>query len=88
MTFALFSASFIIIALWIINSEFLCWENSLLKNEVPSNMLKQTLWNFFEKSPYSGKENYEIIKIFGGFGQILSFLLLKLLYLIVRFPNM
>ncbi len=88
MTFALFSVSFIIIALWIINSEFFCCENSLIKKEVPSNMLKQTLWNFFEKSPYSGKENYEIIKIFGGFGQILSFLLLKLLYLIVRFPNM
>jgi hypothetical protein len=44
MTFPLFSVSFIIIALRIINIEFLCGENSLLKKEVPSNMLKGTLW--------------------------------------------
>jgi ankyrin repeat protein len=37
---------------------------------------------------YFGKENYVIIKIFGGFGQIFSFLLLKLLYLVIRLPNM
>jgi hypothetical protein len=73
MTFALFSVSFIIIALWIINSEFFCWENSLLKKEVPSNMLKGTLWKIIKKSPNFGKENYEIMKIFGGFGQIFSF---------------
>jgi hypothetical protein len=57
MTFALFSVSFIIIALWIINNEFFCWENSLLKKEVPSNMLKGTLWKIIEKSPYFGKDN-------------------------------
>ncbi len=68
MTFALFSVSFIIIALRIINSEFFCWENSLLKKEVPSNMLKGTLWKIFEKSPNFGKGNYEIMKIFGEFG--------------------
>jgi hypothetical protein len=60
----------------------------LLKKEVPSNMLKGTLWKIFEKSPYFWKENYEIMKIFGGFGQIFSFLLLKLSYLVIRFPNM
>jgi hypothetical protein len=60
----------------------------LLKKEVPNNMLEGTLWKFFEKSPYFGKENYEIMKIFGGFGQIFSFLLLKLSYVVIRFPNM
>jgi hypothetical protein len=51
-------------------------------------MLKGTLPKKFEKSPYFGKENYEIVKIFGGFGQIFSFLLLKLSYLVIRFPKM
>jgi len=60
----------------------------LLKREVPSNMLKGTLWKISQKSPYFGKENYEIMKIFGGFGQIFSFLLLKFSYLVIRFPNM
>jgi hypothetical protein len=45
----------------------------LLKKEAPSNMLKGTLWKIIKKSPYFGKENYEIMKNFGGFGQILAF---------------
>jgi hypothetical protein len=59
----------------------------LIEKEVPSNMLKGTLWKIFEKSPYFGKEKYEIMMIFGGFGQIFSFLLLKLSYLVIRFAN-
>ncbi len=87
MTFALLLVSFIIIALWIINSEFFCWENSLLKKKVPSNMLKGTLWKISQKSPYFGKETYEIIKIFERCGHSFSFLLLKLSYLAIRFPK-
>jgi len=44
---------------------------------------------FFEKIPKKSshfeKESYEITKIFGGFGQILNFFLLKLSYLVDRF---
>jgi hypothetical protein len=50
-------------------------------------MLKGTLWKVSQKSPYFGKETYEIIKIFERFGHIFSFLLLKLSYLAIRFPN-
>jgi len=45
--------------------------------------------NFFEKMPKTSshfeKESYEITKIFGEFGQILNFFLLKLSYLVDRF---
>jgi hypothetical protein len=56
MTFALFSVSFIIIALRIINSEFFCGENSLLKTEVPSNMLQGTLWEISKNHHIFGKK--------------------------------
>jgi len=37
------------------------FENSSLKKDVPSDMLKGTLWKIFEKSQYFGKEKYEIM---------------------------
>jgi hypothetical protein len=52
----------------------------------------QGLWSrelflkiFQKKSPHLYEENYEIIKIFGGFGQIFNFLLVKSPYLANKF---
>jgi hypothetical protein len=59
----------------------------MLKKEVPSAMLEGTLWKISHKYHILGKK-YEIMKSFGGFPQIFSFLLLKLSYLAIRFPNM
>jgi hypothetical protein len=48
------------------------------KKEVPSNMVNGTFWKYFQKNCHIVREKgYEN---FGGFGQISSFLLLKLSY--------
>jgi len=51
----------------------------LVIEKVPSNIVKGDffLTDFKIKSPYFEEESYEIVKIFGGCGQICSFLLLK-----------
>jgi hypothetical protein len=46
MTFALLLVSFIIIALWIINNEFFCGENSLLKKSPKQHAQGNSLENF------------------------------------------
>ncbi len=51
----------------------------LLENTVSNNMVKGTFWKIFKK--IITFQVMEITKIFWGFGQISSFLLLKLLYL-------
>jgi hypothetical protein len=52
MTFALLSVSFIIIALWIINSEFFCGENSLLKKKSPA-ICSRELFGKFPKNHHT-----------------------------------
>jgi hypothetical protein len=39
-----------------------------------SNMVNELLGKFPKKSPHLKEKGYEIIKIFGRFGQILAFL--------------
>jgi hypothetical protein len=51
------------------------------KKEVPSHIVNGTFWKNFQKNCHILREKvYEIAKIFGGFGQICSFLLLKSSY--------
>jgi hypothetical protein len=53
-----------------------------LKKNVPSNMIKGSK---IPKKLHSHEKSFEITKIFGGFGRISSFLLLKSPYLANRF---
>jgi len=36
-------------------------------------MVKGTFWNLKKKSPHYEEEDYEIVKIFGGFGKLFNF---------------
>jgi hypothetical protein len=49
------------------------------KKKVLSNMVKGKFWEnfgkFSKRSPHLEEESCELVKIFGGFGQIFSFLL-------------
>jgi hypothetical protein len=58
----------------------------LFFSKVPSKMVKGTFWKISKKARHNFKEFFfEISNIFGGFGQIPSFLLLKSPYLVDRF---
>jgi hypothetical protein len=49
-------------------------------------MVKGTFWeNFPKKLSHFEEESYEIATIFGGFGQVFSFILLKSPYLATMF---
>jgi hypothetical protein len=54
--------------------------------EVPSKMVHGTSWKILPKNCHIlRKKGCEIAKVFGGFGQISSFLLLKSSYLTNKF---
>jgi hypothetical protein len=72
MTFPLLSVSFIIIALWIINSEFFFGENSLLKKEVSSNMLERTLWKISKNHHIFGKQIMKSLRFLEDLGRFLD----------------
>jgi hypothetical protein len=55
------------------------------KKKSQATWSRELLGKFPEKLSNFEKESYEIVKFFGGFGQISSFLLLKLPYLSSRF---
>jgi hypothetical protein len=46
----------------------------------PSNMVKIMFWKISRKTTKFQKENYEIVKILGGFWEISNFLLLKFIF--------
>ncbi len=73
MTFALLLVSFIIIALWIINNEFLCGENSLLKKGSQATCSRE----FFVKVPKNhhtlGKKLMKSLRFWKDLGTFLAF---------------
>jgi hypothetical protein len=60
----------------------------LLKKSPKQHGQGKFLKKIQKKLSHFKEKNYEIVKLFGKFGQIYSFLLLKLPYLANRFANM
>jgi len=55
-------------------------ESSFCFLKIPSNMVKGSFGKFLEKQPIFKEKHYEIVKIFGEFGEISNFLLLKFIF--------
>jgi hypothetical protein len=59
--------------------------NFAIKKKSQATWSRELLGKFPKNLSNFKKESYEIVEIFGGFGQISSFLLVKLPYLSSRF---
>jgi len=73
MTFALLSGSFIIIALWIRNSEFFCGENSLLKKKSQATCSRELFGKFPKNHHTLGKKLMKSLRLLKDSGTFLAF---------------